>query len=660
MQNQKSSRRVPSQAKRHDFFRRLGAMAALIFGMVPLSACELIIPSEIPNISGAIEPGTFPQSGTIGISRSGVSLYVVLPDHDRVARLDAVNGETLSMADVPGHPHRLTVLNDGRIAVSARDAGTVTFLSEDLSSIPSAVSVGSGPYGLVERQTSPGDLYVAVSGDGEIVEVSAETSSVVSRTKTDGTHPRGLASLADGRLVVGHFLDSSLATFTPNSNESMNSVSLSLVNNPYYSANQVESLTIESNGIDILVPHQECNNDPEQFQEPDGFTGQAVVPYYSTGPKAAPAVLPAITRVDINTGEHLDPGPGDFSDDTIVSGVRNPNIDVGLGEFAINSPVAVASADGGRVRAVVSRGTGRLEVTDSVHESVQSVDVGIGASGIVLSPDGIFAYVWNEHSGELTKASVRNHVAPPIQRVDETASDTRLREANLRTNVYASIGGGVSRDVRKGREIFFGTSTNVTQNESISCASCHADGIADGTTWQFAVGPRQTPPLWGKLSETFPLHWDNAFADMSDLNENTIKGRMGGLGLDAEQTTQLELFIDTIPVPAAPSNLDLEGIERGRAVFHSTATRCTQCHYGPQLTDGEEHNVGTRFDGEKDSAFSTPPLHGLAHTAPYMHHGHTKSLKELVVDYVATDKMGIGSHLSEAELNDLAIYLESL
>ena len=53
--------------------------------------------------------------------------------------------------------------------------------------------------------------------------------------------------------------------------------------------------------------------------------------------------------------------------------------------------------------------------------------------------------------------------------------------------------------------LFHSVTPNLTNGGAISCASCHPEGREDGTTWHFVEGNRQTPPLWGGLSETAPL-----------------------------------------------------------------------------------------------------------------------------------------------------------
>jgi cytochrome c peroxidase len=98
-----------------------------------------------------------------------------------------------------------------------------------------------------------------------------------------------------------------------------------------------------------------------------------------------------------------------------------------------------------------------------------------------------------------------------------------------------------------------------------------------------------------------------------------------------------------------------ESAIRGLAIFKDAKRgNCAVCHtIGEKealFTDGKFHNLGTGMDsnGElKDlgryketkldadrGAFKTPTLRNVAKTAPYMHDGSHKSLKEVVAFYV--------------------------
>ena len=127
---------------------------------------------------------------------------------------------------------------------------------------------------------------------------------------------------------------------------------------------------------------------------------------------------------------------------------------------------------------------------------------------------------------------------------------------------------------------------------------------------------------------------------------------------------------------------------RGLAIFVDPARgNCASCHtIRPQdalFTDGGFHNTGggVGSDGElvdvgrfhatriatDQGAFKTPTLRNVANTAPYMHDGSLKTLKE-VVDFYAgggnsnsnLDKEMYKIHLSGADRRDLVEFLGSL
>src|SRR4030095_13702421 len=60
-----------------------------------------------------------------------------------------------------------------------------------------------------------------------------------------------------------------------------------------------------------------------------------------------------------------------------------------------------------------------------------------------------------------------------------------------------------------------------------SCGSCHPDGLADGVTWIFGTGPRQTKPLDGMFNKGTNsedqglLNWSSIRGSNTDFNANS-------------------------------------------------------------------------------------------------------------------------------------------
>ncbi|MCA9773000.1 MAG: hypothetical protein KC466_11375, partial [Myxococcales bacterium] len=56
----------------------------------------------------------------------------------------------------------------------------------------------------------------------------------------------------------------------------------------------------------------------------------------------------------------------------------------------------------------------------------------------------------------------------------------------------------------------------------------------------------------------------------------------------------------------------------------------------------------------------TPTLHGVWHSAPYLHDGSAPTVRDVVTVRNPTDQHGMTSQLTEAEIDDLVAYLLSL
>jgi cytochrome c peroxidase len=127
---------------------------------------------------------------------------------------------------------------------------------------------------------------------------------------------------------------------------------------------------------------------------------------------------------------------------------------------------------------------------------------------------------------------------------------------------------------------------------------------------------------------------------------------------------------------------------RGLAVFLDPHRgNCAVCHIITErsalFTDGKFHNTGEGVGDSGDfsdvgryhetkvatdtGAFLTPSLRNVANTAPYMHDGHLKTLKEVVDFYAGTgnsnpylDPQMKSIHLSGQDREDLVAFLQSL
>ncbi len=295
-------------------------------------------------------------------------------------------------------------------------------------------------------------------------------------------------------------------------------------------------------------------------------------------------------------------------------------------------------------------------------------DVGQGAQSLALTADGAFAYVWNQFDGTVSEIPVP--LFPERQQSNEGEGpfvdddDEFRRVTAIESTTFDVIEDALAPNVSAGRKLFHSaTDSRLAADQSISCATCHPDGRSDNRTWQFTFGPRNTPQLGGGILDTAPFHWPGDVGDIAALDRMTVRAFMGGTGTDAQAMANIGAFIDTIraaPAPNALSTALTEAQARGQAIFNSPEVGCNSCHFGSHRTDNRSHDVGTKATPADISLFQTPVLHGVARSAPYLHDGSAGSLLELVLETVATDRMGHGSHLSNQELLDLASFLETL
>jgi CxxC motif-containing protein (DUF1111 family) len=86
------------------------------------------------------------------------------------------------------------------------------------------------------------------------------------------------------------------------------------------------------------------------------------------------------------------------------------------------------------------------------------------------------------------------------------------------------------------------------------------------------------------------------------------------------------------------------------------ASGCASCHLGAHLTNNQASDVGT------GKAFQVPSLLRIGLRAPFMHDGCATTLKDRFLNTACGggDRHGKTSHLSEAQIDDLVAYLESL
>lgn len=282
----------------------------------------------------------------------------------------------------------------------------------------------------------------------------------------------------------------------------------------------------------------------------------------------------------------------------------------------------------------------------------------------------------------------------------------------------------IDSEITLGAKLFF--DPILSKDNSVSCASCHnpefafADSSALSKGVGGAVGTRNAPTVMNTLSRPFLFHDGRA----SSLEEQAIGPIENPVEMNltyAEAVKRIQnndaynyyfkKIFNSAPDSAnilkaiaefqrslesdgsAPHDLWMNDEDttalsasqiRGRTLF-LTKAKCFDCHFGPDFTGDEFRNIGLydektltdkgRFDVTNDSAdlgkFKVPGLRNIELTAPYMHNGMFKSLKEVVAYYnnptlIVENPINIDSlmleplNLTDEEQDDLVEFMLSL
>jgi cytochrome c peroxidase len=273
-------------------------------------------------------------------------------------------------------------------------------------------------------------------------------------------------------------------------------------------------------------------------------------------------------------------------------------------------------------------------------------------------------------------------------------------------------------------ELLFHDSILSRENQ-ISCASCHKPqfAFADNVPFSFGVdsvkGARNTPSSMNMSARNFYFHdgrsetlEDQAGGPMENPMEMDIPLSVVVRKLNKHKqyrTFFVKLFGETAnkqnlvkALSAYERSLETsdtafdnynsekdttqfsESAKRGRVIFNEKG-KCFDCHFGPDFTNDDFKNIGL-FNGKElnDSGryeitrspedigrFKVLGLRNIAITAPYMHNGMFKTLKEVIDYYNEPDKVISDSvnrdtsmakplGLTAQEKKDLEAFLSSL
>ena len=303
-----------------------------------------------------------------------------------------------------------------------------------------------------------------------------------------------------------------------------------------------------------------------------------------------------------------------------------------------NDIVAIDADLAGNTFAIVSRGgnqvfrakrdpaTGQLNILNAAGTGVDCrLQTGNLPSGVAMRQDGTRAYANNEANFSVTSMRIDDGFCLTTQL--DIASSTPPAPGSFE---HAVLVGKLAFFTALGipDNDIFGTPIRdivprnfrgkMSKDAWSSCGSCHPDGLADGVTWIFGTGPRQTKPLDGMFSKLTNmedqglLNWSAIRGSNTDFNANS-RAVQGGCGFASDLADPGQCFAKGAATLANPAIYDhgiTEGasdaldaqtlwifaavralnqpkpanVATGRAVFQAN---CASCHGGAKWTKSQ-------------------------------------------------------------------------
>jgi mono/diheme cytochrome c family protein len=628
-----------------------------------------VLPKKLPPpISG----------GTLIVLQNGTTAVAADPDRDRVSFVDLPNSKlighvALKSGDEPG---RLVEDAAGRVHVALRGAGEIATIDVTALKVSDRRSVCGAPRGIAYDAAN--DTLRVACTEGQLVTLPASGGSASERLNVE-TDLRDVVIKADGSLAVSQFKQATL-------------------------------LDIDSKGA-VIARHRPVDENLFVQIGPEA----ALV-----GPRARP-FQPALARRTIALGngkfamlharELADtvevPDPHAVDGATDMEGNAIPTPDKGFGINAgnayggggcnaiVQTGVAIVDADGnilqsanvadaplavdmaaspdGTTFAIANAGTRDLSAPINGFGGVMTAPGGfIDGAGTIIpvgaptdgsQPVGTIALLSTGEGtfhpdGAIPDCTGASMSVPGQPTAVAYAPDGALvvqsrQPANLMMMtatgfVTVALGGDDVTDT--GHELF-----HRDAGAGIACASCHGEAGDDGHVWHFSdSGARRTQQVNVGLGGTEPFHWSGDMKDLPMLVDRVFVGRMGGVSQSPQRVDALSRWLFAQQPPQRIRAANDKAALRGKALFESAEVACASCHNGEKMTNNKTVDVGT--GGE----FQVPSLIGVGYRAPFIHTGCAKTLRDRFDPECGGDKHGNTKDLSDAQIDDLTAYLESL
>ncbi|MCK8521077.1 PKD domain-containing protein [Aquimarina sp. D1M17] len=604
------------------------------------------------------------QSGPITVDEINRIVWSVNPDNNSVTLIDADDLSIIKEVTIGDDPISVALDINNNAWITCRDSDELYVLnSQGVIQKRISLDAGSRPYAVVF--TPNGEKgFVSAFGSGKIIEISSATNTIVTSFEI-GETPRALAITGDSKtLLVTRFISED-------------------------TEGQIWEIDINTRTLKntIALPL-------DDFTQDNGNAGRGL-PNYVSGLTIHPnnnTAWSVAKKDNILRGLSRDGQALTF--DNVVRTAISPINLVSSTEIVSNrldidnhgQPSSALFSPNGNYLFITMQGNNRIIVLDPKRglELVKK-DVGKAPQGLAVDRTTNRLFVKNFMDRSLTVFDADQMIKSGTATLEKISSISTVNQENL------------SPVVLKGKQIFYDAANlKMGTDGYISCASCHIDGTQDGRTWDFTdrgEGLRNTISLIGRSGTAHGrVHWSANFDEIQDF-ENDIRFHFKGQGFMSnadfnEGTTALSLgnpkagksadldaltaYIESLnsfdpsPYRNPDGSLTAQGVA-GKSLFEDL--KCNSCHSGASFTDsnsGKLHDVGTIVANSGNRlqkpllGIDVPTLKDVWATAPYLHNGVAKTIKEVLTTYNVDGAHGDVSTLSQTQIDQLEAYIKQI
>ncbi|KAA1247730.1 RICIN domain-containing protein [Aquimarina sp. RZ0] len=667
----------------------------------------------VPNVTIPAGEVSIKLSATAGSQGGNIDSFKITRNQSAntpigtVAFTQIVNNSTTTQK--PKSSNQL-VKKGNKIWVTNEDANTITSISESTLKKVDEIAVGKKPIAISDMVNNR--LWVLNKEDATISIINASTAKVVNQIRlARGSKPSGL--IVDNNFSkayvssesLGKIFEISIATISI-SNE------LQIATDKNGILPKLGALALDAEGNNLYVTRLVSEKRVSEIYKIPTTTFNS---YSTISLKESTGTDGALFARGIpNYLTHMAISP-DGKSMRVAS--KKDNIKRGL----LRDGLALEHDN--TVRAITS--FVNLDNDTEVLPKRLDIDNTDRCHSVTYSDQGDIVFIAMPGNNEIFVADDQNNLEVARLKTQETPTYTLYDPDTKRLYVYNFLGRSVSvfdvegiinggstssklsdiktvsnelltAQVLKGKKLFYdATSSRLTQEGYMACASCHLDGGGDGQIWDISnlgEGFRNTIDLRGKGgTEHGRLHWTGNFDEVHDF-ENQIRTLNNGTGLLSDQQfanskdpldtkkaglsadldalaayiTSLNTFSES-PYKKSNGDLTTQG-QNGQQVFNNL--KCYECHSGKTYTRSSTENylydVGTisptsgKRIGKKLLGIDVPTLKGLWATAPYLHDGSAATIRDVLTTKNPDGKHVDISELSASDMNDLIAYLKQL